>query len=537
VAREFVPVAEQIVDDLLTSDPELARSVGDHRVDDRLPDWSPSAVRAQVAALRQAGDVLAEVDPDPAHLPGPLHAEDAVDLELLAGAVDARLFALTELREHEWNPLVHNPGFLLHGLIARPTAPVEERLAALAARLAALPDALATADRVLTDCPAVHVETALSQWDGTERLIRDEIPALAAGVPGAPELPVADALAAVARHRKRLEAMLAEPGRDPRIGSRMWEAKLWHALDSDLTASELHARAEVALERLSEEIADVAAQLTGGRSVRAALDRLAEERPDDTTIVGKAAVALAETTDFVRTHDLVTLVGDPCEIVEMPEFARGVAVAYCDAPGPLEPAPVPTFFAISPTPADWPPERVESFYREYNDHLLHGLTVHEAMPGHHVQLAHARRFRGSSRVRAVCGSGSFIEGWAVYAEELMTGAGYGGLAVRLQQLKMQLRMTINAILDRLVHCAELSEEDGLALMTGRGFQEEGEAAGKWRRAQLTSTQLSTYFVGYTEVSAIAAARPPGTTLREWHDAMLAHGSPSPRHLASLLGVS
>jgi uncharacterized protein (DUF885 family) len=534
MSRDFVPLAEQIVDDLLLADPELAREVGDHRLDAVLPDHSDAAVRARVGELRKAADVLAEVDPDV------LDAEEAVDLQLLSAAVDRRLFDLTELREHEWNPLVHNPGFLLHGLIARPTAPAGERLAALAARLEAFPDALATADAVLTDCPTVHVETALAQWDGTERLIRDEVPTLADQVPGGADLvrtASEEALAAVDRHRARLRERLTEPGRDPRLGSRLWEAKLWHTLDSDLTASELGRRAEADLDRLSEEIADVAAQLTGDRSVRAALARLARDRPDNTTIVGKAAAALADTTDFVRRLDLVGLPGDPCEIVEMPEFARGVAVAYCDAPGALETATVPTFFTISPTPADWSPERVESFYREYNDHLLHGLTVHEVMPGHHVQLSHSRRFRGSSRVRAVCASGSFIEGWAVYAEQFMTDAGYGGLPVKLQQLKMQLRMTINALLDRGVHSGELSEEDALALMTGRGFQEEGEATGKWRRAQLTSAQLSTYFVGYTEVAAIGAARPAGTTPRAWHDEMLAHGSPAPRHLATLLGVS
>jgi uncharacterized protein (DUF885 family) len=129
-----------------------------------------------------------------------------------------------------------------------------------------------------------------------------------------------------------------------------------------------------------------------------------------------------------------------------------------------------------------------------------------------------------------------VEGWAVYAEELMAEHGYHGLPLRLQQLKMQLRMTMNAILDQLVHCEGLSEADGMALMTERGFQEEGEAASKWRRALLTSTQLSTYFVGYTEVSAIARARPAGTSLRAWHDAMLAHGSPPPRHLRALLSV-
>jgi hypothetical protein len=116
----------------------------------------------------------------------------------------------------------------------------------------------------------------------------------------------------------------------------------------------------------------------------------------------------------------------------------------------------------------------------------------------------------------------------------MADHGYHGLPLRLHQLKMQLRMTINAILDQLVHCENLAEADAMAMMTGRGFQEEGEAAGKWRRALLTSTQLSTYFVGYTEVSAIARARPAGTSMRDWHDAMLAHGSPPPRHLATLL---
>jgi uncharacterized protein (DUF885 family) len=220
----------------------------------------------------------------------------------------------------------------------------------------------------------------------------------------------------------------------------------------------------------------------------------------------------------------------------MPEFARGVAVAYCDSPGPFEPHDLPTFYCISPTPKGWPAERVESFYREYNNHLLSSLSVHEAMPGHFLQLAHSRRFHGSTRARALGRSGSFIEGWAVYAEEIMVEHGFGGPQVRSQQLKMQLRMSINAILDQLVHCEDMPESDAMALMTGLGFQEEGEAAGKWRRALLTSTQLSTYFVGYSEVAEIGRVRPAGTSLRDWHDAMLAHGSPAPRHVRALLNV-
>ena len=139
--------------------------------------------------------------------------------------------------------------------------------------------------------------------------------------------------------------------------------------------------------------------------------------------------------------------------------------------------------------------------------MVRNLTVHEAMPGHVLQLALARRYRGATPIRQVLASGSFIEGWAVHAEEIMARLGYGGVPVRLQQLKMQLRTTINAMLDAGVHAGGMSETEALALMTDRGFQEEGEAVGKWRRALLTSAQLSTYFVGYLELTPTLAGRP------------------------------
>ncbi|PWU54518.1 DUF885 domain-containing protein [Micromonospora sp. S4605] len=538
--ESFGVVAERIVEALLESRPGLASSAGDHRYDDRLPDLSASAVAADRAMLTDAAHALSELDPDA------LDVEEQVDHALLTGLVDRALFEATEIRTHEWDPLRHNPGPLLHALVARPYAPAEVRLESLAGRLAAVPDALATARATLRDMPRIHAETAVGQFTGTAALIRDEVSALLTQAPALHDRVEPAATAAIAALEEFVAwlrtglAADAGPGRDPRLGRRRWEARLWHTLDTELGAAEIQRRAWANLDRVTEEIRAAAVELVGGpaddETVRRALDLLAAEHPDDHSIVDLAGVTLDEASDFVRAHDLVTLVDDPCVIQVMPEFARGVAVAYCDSPGPLETANVPTFYCIAPTPADWPAHRVESFYREYNDHMIRNLTVHEAMPGHFLQLAHARRYVGGTRVRAVARSGPFIEGWAVYTEELMAGLGFGGLPVRLQQLKMQLRMTINALLDQLVHCEELPEAEAMALMTGRGFQEEGEAAGKWRRALLTSTQLSTYFVGYSEVAEIAAARPDGVSVRDWHDAMLAHDCPPPRHLRTLLGV-
>lgn len=530
---EFTVLAEHIVEDLLAASPTLAHWAGDHRHDNVLPDLSDGAVRSEAELLRRRTAELAAIDATR------LSPQDGVDRELLAAAIDTRLFELTDIDERSWNPLVHNPGTLLFGLLAREIGSPEERLQSLAARLAAVPDALATAEQVLANCPRIHVETAISQIRGTEGLVRDEVPALVNRAPGLrPQVePVREtALAALQRHAEFLTGLLDSAQRNPRLGRPLWEARLRHALDSDLRPAEIEERAQADLARVSAQIRETAAELTGSPDVSGALAQLARDHPDDATIVPKAQRTLVAATDFVERHDLVTVLDDPIEIMPMPEFARGVAVAYCDAPGPLETRVLPTFYAISPTPADWSAERIESFYREYNDHMLSNLSVHEAMPGHYLQLAHARRFRGSSRVRALCTSGSFIEGWAVYAEEVMTGHGFGGLPVRMQQLKMQLRMIINAILDQSVHCEDMSEAVAMELMTGQGFQEEGEAAGKWRRALLTSAQLSTYYVGYTEVAAIGRARPAEVSEREWHDAMLAHGSPPPRHLRTLLTV-
>jgi uncharacterized protein (DUF885 family) len=541
----FEALARETLDDVLAQRPVLATMLGDHRFDDRLDDLSPAGLEQERRALSARLSALVTVD-EPE-----LSPVNRVDAETLRTRLQARVFEIEELREHEWNPLAANPGTAVHLLLARDFAPLEDRLRALAGRLAAIPEALATSRATLGDMPRVHVETAIGQFTGTRTLLATEVErALRQAAALRPEIePVRDAaVAAIEEHVAWLEDHLSSSQRDPRIGAELFARKLALTLDAASDADAILARAEADLAVAEDRIAEVAARmsrdrratLNGREVVRRVLDRLAEDRPDDDTIVAMAGTALDETTAFVREHDLVTVHDDPVEIIVMPEIHRGVAVAYCQPPGPLEARPLPTFYAISPTPSGWPEARVTSFFREYNSHMVRNLTVHEAMPGHVLQLGHSRRFTGPTQVRAAFWSGPFVEGWAVYAEELMAAHGFGGDAVLMQQLKMQLRMTINTILDARVHAYGLPEDEALRLMTERGFQEEGEAVGKWRRALLTSTQLSTYYVGYTEVAdlvrELALARPE-LSLRQVHDAVLAHGSSAPRHLRTLLWES
>jgi uncharacterized protein (DUF885 family) len=543
--ERFRTLARDTLDEYLAAHPVTATGLGEHRHDDRLADSGPAAREAELAQWQRRIAELDAVDVTA------LDVADQVDHAILRHRLSARCFELTELREFEWNPLAANPGTAIHLLLAREFAPLPERLRAVGGRLAQIPDHLATARADLRDMPEVHVETAVGQFTGTRTLLATEVSRALGRLSGTggeairaevePALEAAQA--ALDRHIAWLQERLDDARGNPRLGPELFGKRLALTLDTDDSAELVLYRANDELARITEEIAEVASRIAGAPphpgQVREVLDRLAADAPNDETIVDLAATTLDETMAFVLEHDLVTVFDDPVQIVVMPEIHRGVAVAYCDPPGPLETAPLPTFYAISPTPEDWPAERRASFFREYNVHMVRNLTIHEAMPGHVLQLAHDRRRPPGSGVRSAFWSGPFVEGWAVFAEELMTRHGFGGDAVKMQQLKMQLRMTINAILDVRVHTRGLTRDEAMKLMLERGHQEEGEAIGKWRRSLLTSTQLSTYFVGYIGVRDLVAevsAAQPKLSTRQLHDRVLSQGSPPPRHLRRLLGL-
>jgi uncharacterized protein (DUF885 family) len=545
-STRFSALAGAAVDAALAHDPVEATYLGDHRHDGRLADPSRSAAAQRAAELRVQLAGLAAFEPT--------SPDEQVDAAVLRTALAGELLQLEEIRETEWNPMVHNPGGGLHGLITRDFAPLDERLGSVVERLAAVPSFLDAARSRLGEMSRIHLDTAVSQLEGTITMIDSDLVAAvrdSSALRPAVEAAAAPARQALVEHREWLADRASTATRDPRLGEPLFRAKLALTLDTAFEPTALLASAERDLERITAQILDQAGRIAGvtapdAATVRDVLDQLAADAPTDATILGLCRAALADTTDFVRGHELITVHDDPIAVVEMPEIDRGVAVAYCRANGPLEPAVLPTDFAVSPTPADWTAEQVDSFYREYNVHMLHNLTVHEAMPGHALQLMHANRHRAQTRVRQIWSSGSFVEGWAVYAEELMVERGYRAAespllaaALRMQQLKMQLRSTINAILDIRFHCGDLNEAGALELMIGQGFQEPGEATGKWRRVQLSSTQLCTYYVGYTEVRAVVAdlrRGQPQWTDRQVHDAVLAHGSPPVRHLRTLLGL-
>jgi uncharacterized protein (DUF885 family) len=221
----------------------------------------------------------------------------------------------------------------------------------------------------------------------------------------------------------------------------------------------------------------------------------------------------------------------------MPEFQRGNAVAYMASPPPLDPTAT-GHYAISPPPASWDEARIRSFLEEYNRHMLQVLTIHEAYPGHYVQMEYANR--NPSLIRKVLGSGVFVEGWAVYTEQMMLDQGYGDgdPALRLSQLKFYLRAVANKILDHRMHCENMSDEQAMDLLVKQAFQSEGEARLKVIRSKQSSVQLSTYFTGrmahYRLRQTIQREMGEKFNLGQYHEAVLAHGSVPVKFLPELV---
>ena len=551
---EFQKTAREYINGLLQASPEYATELGDHRFDGQVTDYSAEARAKELARAKQFRENLKQFS-DIAKLTG----ANQVDVRILKDNIDSEIFDLEELKEADWNPLVYNQSLAngLYLLVARDFAPAEQRIPNLRKRMEGIPKVIAQAQKNLQHSPRIHTETAIEQAQGTISLMREGLAPLLEQSPQMKKeiAPLQEKTAkAIEDYKKWLQTdLLPRSDGDFRLGADKFRKKLRFALASDLSMEEIMKRAQTDLQQTQTAIYETALPLykeyfpkadkvtlaDKKKVTTAVLDKLAERHPDDNTIVGYAQKIVGEATDFVNSHKLVTIPDTPLDVIVMPEFKRGTGIAYCDSPGPLEQSGK-TFFAVEPTPKDWSKERKESFYREYNNYMVRDLTVHEAMPGHYLQLAHANEFRAPTLVRAIFQSGTFIEGWAVYCEQMMAEQGYGGAEVKMQQLKMRLRAICNAILDQSIHAGNMSEKEAMDLMTKEAFQQEGEAVAKWKRARLTSAQLSTYFVGVSEHLDLRdkAKSKAGASFdqKKYNDQVISFGSPPVKYVRELMGL-
>lgn len=553
----FQNLGDEYLSDLTNFSPVFATYVGDHSADDKLDNVDAAAREENRALLIEYITALEALDLDD------LSRANQIDAEILMNQLRSDLWSMDELQEWAWNPLyyIRLSGGSIYTLVARDFAPIEVRLRNVTARLLQIPRFLEQSRAALQPerVPKIHAETAISQNQGLmsiiDTMIVPEMGALSAEEQAQLSAAIETAKDAVADHQTWLEEeLLPRAAGDFRVGAELYDTKLAFALNSPMNRKEITARAEQEYETVRNEMYNVAKTVYLEKHpytsfpdspdeaykqtiIRAALEQAYSVLPPRDGIVDIAKQQLQQAIDFVIENNIVTMPDEPVEIIIMPEFQRGVSIAYLDPPGPLD-RDQPAFYAVAPLPADWNEEQVQSFLREYNIYSIQDLTIHEGVPGHYLQIALSNRY--PSTLRAVLWSGPFVEGWGVYAEQMMIDEGYldHDPLMKLINLKWYLRSITNAIIDSAIHVDGMTRDAAMRLMIEGGFQEESEAALKWVRAQLSSAQLSTYFVGFQEHiemrAAVQEAWGDEFTLRRYHDQALSYGSPPVKYVRALM---
>jgi uncharacterized protein (DUF885 family) len=567
---QFATAVDGFLDALFALDPILATGVGHHAHDGEWPDLSPGGRDRRLAFVDEWSSTFGGLND------ASLTIDEQVDRDLLLAELESQRFGDTELREECWSPLwwVYLVGEGFFALLSRDFAPLPDRLATIASRAERLPAVLDAARDVLVGIEErpidrFHAEKALEQWPGLISIVDEAIETGEAG--GAPDdvlarLRVArnvaaDGLEAFESHiRDRLLPGAAGEGR---LGEDLFARKMAHTMrDPGMSPDRIREHAEREFAAVRGEMIRIAREIAprwlgeGGLPgsddalVRAVLDAIAVEHPDRTELVDFCRAELERVEAFCRERDLISLADEPLEIRWTPVFLRAFGGAMLNSPGPLDRGQK-SMFLITPIEDDATAEQVESHLREDNDRMLRLLTIHEAVPGHYLQGVFANRC--PSIARAIFWSGVYAEGWAVYVTQVMLDEGYGAddPALLLTHWKFYLRSVTNALIDVGIHADGMTEDEAIALMVEGGFQEEAAARSKYDRARLSSTQLSTYFVGSLafwelehEARVRAATRAgadpsvvpqpavvggygetPGFVYREHLESCLVHGSP------------
>jgi uncharacterized protein (DUF885 family) len=526
-AADFDKLTDDLLYGTLALSPVTATQTGYHEhngvsLDEMLDDYSASGIDTQ---RKFYNDIQSRVN---ALNPTSLDTEQQADLEITKNQLQLAFLELDTIQNYKHNPTVYVElaGSALFVPSILDYAPKEQRYRHIVKRLEKFPALFAQAKMNLVDAPDVWNRVAREENQGNIGLIEHDLKS------GVPEPQKADydraaagALAALKDFNIFLEQELSKKTSDWRLGKEKYARKFEYVLATGKTPEQLLAEAEADLKAIRQEMEKLAAP----KSVQVALGEIAKQHATPETYMAAAKKALEQATAFVRDKSLLTLpTRSNLAVIDTPEFMRGIyAVGGFNPAPPLQPE-LGAFYWITPIPKTWPVDRIESKLREYNNYGLQHLTIHEAMPGHYVQLEYANDVQPKSRrlLRNIFGNGPYIEGWAVYTQQLMTDQGYmnNDAGMRLTLMKQLLRVLANTILDVRLQTMGMTDQQALDLMINDTYQEKEEATAKLQRAQLSSCQLPTYYSGWKgwlqARDRYQQAKGNGFSLHEFHEQAL-----------------
>ena len=548
--RRFDSMSMQYLTALWRIDPESGVYVGkfDQAANLTIPD---AATRAKKLAF--ANEWLEKFNKLDTRQLSP---RQRTDLALLVNKLEKDRWYLNIWREYAWNPSLHNIAQPLDLILNTEYAAKPQRLRTILKRLAGVPDFYAAAQASIVNPTREHTQLAIAQAPGTLAVLADLGKAAQESILTPQEKAifaqrVANAGTALLGYVDFLTAIDKNTAnfRPFRAGKDLYEQKFALEIQSSSSAEQTFRKALATREELLKRMDTISDELwpryMGGvtkpadrfRKIGMMIDKLSSRHVAREDFLPEIRRQIPALHKFVTEKNLLTLDADkPLEVRETPMYQRGVAGASIDAPGPYRPKDK-TYYNVTPLDG-LSAEQAESSLREYNEWILQILNIHEAIPGHYAQLVYANR--SPSLVKSLFGNGAMVEGWAVYGERMMLENGYGDNAPEmwLMYSKWNLRSVTNTILDYGVHVLGMGQAEALDLLTRQAFQTRQEAEEKWRRVQLTSVQLTSYYSGYEQIMELRERRKQQLgdrfDLKEFHDQFLGYGNAPVKMISELM---
>jgi len=509
--------------------PTSATANGFHEYDSKLEDLSRASFESRIEQLKQFHTRL------DALRKGSLSDDAAIDAEALDGQIRGQLLDLDTLRLWEQNPMFYTflPGGAVNVLIKRDFAPAAERLRSVVARLEAIPAVYAAARENVENPPREFTDLAVRMAGGSagyfEGVLAPWAEQAAAGdaeLLGSFETANAAVVEATRDYAAWLkDDLLPRSEGDYALGEEHFMAKLRYQEMVDMPLAELLAIGESQLERDYAAFVETAREIDPDGTPAEVMRSLSDEHPSADELLPSVRGSLEEARRFLVDHDIVTIPSEVRPTVEeTPAFARAGSFASMDTPGPYETKATEAFYYVTPVEKDWDAQHQEQHLRLYNPYVVAMINVHEAWPGHYLQFLYASRF--PTKTRKLVFSGTNVEGWAHYTEQMMVDEGFGGgdPKVRLAQLQEALLRDCRYVVGIQLHTAGMSVAEGAQLFQEKGFQEPANAYEEARRGAYNPTYLY-YTLGKIEIQKLRDEyrERTGASLKEFHDAFVAQG--------------
>jgi uncharacterized protein (DUF885 family) len=541
----FTAFESSFLEGLWKLNPDWATSVGYHKYDSLLfvPDDKSRDKMVNFAKV--------EIDSLSRFEVTTLNDANKIDYHLMQNQMQSIQWSARQLKAWQWDPSSYNVIGTFAYILNEHYAPLTKRLRNFYQKMANIPAYYKEAEKQIKDPATELTNLAIEQHlNGLSVIEKDFADSLKkTNIPQTEQKLMLDranlSALAIKGFAEWLKALKNDHPRSFRLGKELYESKFNYDIQSASTAQQIYNAAVERKKYLHHEMAQISKKLWpkyfGTKAMPAdSLDLIAQlidtisskhVKPDE--FQGAIENLMPKLTSFVKSKDLITLdPSKPLVVRKEPGYMAGVAGASMSSPGPYDKNGN-SYFNVGSL-AGWSADRAESYLREYNQYTLQILCIHEAIPGHYVQLVYANK--APSLIKSIFGNGAMVEGWAVYSEEMMIDNGYGNdePEMRLMWYKWHLRSVCNTILDYNVHTQNMSKQDAIKLLTHEAFQQQAEADGKWKRVSVSSVQLDSYFTGYKEITDLRDAykKKMGDKykLKDFNEKFLSYGSAAVKYI-------